>query len=80
MPVYFILEENVSFAICSLKSIACSSESSSLVRNLSSSRRIAVGDFFWFYNHIKEKQQNFNESIMIEFPIILVAPPKKREV
>ncbi|MFZ3091894.1 MAG: hypothetical protein WA240_14900 [Nitrospirota bacterium] len=36
---------------------------------------INVGDFLWFYNHVKEKQQNFNESMMFEFPIILVTPP-----
>lgn len=38
-------------------------------------REVTVGDFFWLCNHIKEKHQNFNESIMLEFPIILVTPP-----
>src|SRR3989337_4257252 len=32
-------------------------------------KEVTVGDFFWFYNHVKEKQQNFNENMMVEFPI-----------
>ncbi len=38
-------------------------------------RETTVGDFFWLYNRVKGKQQNFNENMMVEFPIILVTPP-----